>query len=92
MNNGKNEYVCSRCNISYFPKGEKVKRANKFDTPGPLTDAHGNITGDKMPIVSIVGDNKELSSSYKQPKLSPFFQEILRRPGVRLIDYQTSEE
>jgi hypothetical protein len=42
------EWYCNRCNISYFPnKGEKVKRANKFETPGPNTDIHGNITGDK---------------------------------------------
>lgn len=93
LNNDKDEFVCTRCNISYYPnRGEKVKRANKFATPGPLTDDHGNITGDKTPIVSMVGDNRELSSAYKQPKLSPFFKEILSRPGVNLIDYQTSEE
>ena len=81
--------------MSYFPnkEGEKVKRANKFETPGPLTDEHGNITGDKTMIVSMVDDNKrELSSSYRQPKLSPFFKEMLKRPGVKLIDYQTSED
>jgi hypothetical protein len=49
------EWFCTRCNVSYFPnKGEKVKRANKFETPGPLTDAHGNITGDKTPLVAMV--------------------------------------
>jgi hypothetical protein len=43
--------------VSYFPnKGEKVKRANKFETPGPMTDSHGNITGEKTPIVSMVED------------------------------------
>ena len=41
LNNDKEEFVCTHCNISYFPKGEKVKRANKFDTPGPLTDDMG---------------------------------------------------
>ena len=25
--------------------------------PGPMTDAHGKITGDKMPLVSIVQDD-----------------------------------
>ena len=89
----KEEYVCTNCNISYYPnQGEKVKRANKFATPGPLTDDHGNITGDKGPIVSMVGHKEELSSAYKQPKLSPFFKELVSRPGVNLIDYQTSEE
>jgi hypothetical protein len=93
LNNDKEEWICTRCNVSYFPKkGEKVKRANKFSTPVPLTDAYGNITGDKTPIVSIVDDKKELSPGYKPPKLSPFFVDMLRRPGVKLIDYQTSEE
>jgi hypothetical protein len=93
LNVNKEEWVCTRCNISYFPnKGEKVKRANKFSTLGPATDSHGNITGDKMPIVSIIDDKQNLSSAYKQPKLSPFFKDILSRPGVRLIDYQTSED
>jgi hypothetical protein len=45
------EWFCNRCHVSYYPnKGEKVKRANKFETPGPLTDAHGNITGEKTPL------------------------------------------
>jgi hypothetical protein len=78
------EFWCSRCSVSYFPDKEKVKRANKFSTPGGR---------DRMPLVSMVDDNKrELSSSYKQPKLSPFFKELLSRPGVNLVDYQTSEE
>lgn len=94
LDESKEEFVCSRCNISYFPKkGEKVKRANKFSTPGPLTNERGDIIGDKTPIVSIVHDKEELSSAYKQPKLSPFFKEFLAgRPGVRLIDYQTTED
>lgn len=93
LNNDKDEFVCTRCNISYYPtKGEKVKRANKFATPGPNTDDHGNITGDKMPIVSMINDSQKLSSSYKSPKLSPFFKELVSRPGVNLLDYQTSED
>ena len=64
----KEEWFCTRCNVSYFPnKGEKVKRANKFETPGPLTDAHGYITGEKTPIVSMVED-----SPTTQPKKSVF--------------------
>ena len=41
------EWFCTRCNVSYFPNKGKVKRANKFDTPGPMTDFHGNIIGEK---------------------------------------------
>ena len=93
LNDEKEEWVCTRCNVSYFPTKDKVKRANKFSTPGPLTDEHGNITGYKMPLVSMVDDTKrELSSSYKTPKLSPFFQEMLKRPGVNLLNYTTTEE
>jgi hypothetical protein len=56
----KEEWFCTTCNVRYYPnKGEKVKRANKFETLGPLTDAHRNITGEKTPIVSIINDTPE---------------------------------
>ena len=35
----------------------------RYYTLGPMTDAHGKITGDKMPLVSIVQDDIDLSSS-----------------------------
>ena len=35
----------------------------RYYTPGPMTDAHGKITGEKMPLVSIVQDDIDLSSS-----------------------------
>ena len=54
----KEEWYCNRCNISYFPnKGERVKRPNKFETPGPHTDSHGNIIGDKRPLVAMVDNS-----------------------------------
>jgi hypothetical protein len=90
----KEEWFCTRCNISYYPnKGEKVKRANKFDTPGPETDACGNIIGDRMPIVSMVNDNAsvEPSSIYKPLKLPRSFEELIKRPGVKILDYHTTE-
>lgn len=87
------EFWCTRCNVSYFPNKEKVKRKSVFSTPGHMTNEKGDIIGEKTPIVSMVDDNKrELSSAYKQPKLSPFFKELTSRPGVRLLDYQTSED
>jgi hypothetical protein len=59
------EWFCNRCHVSYFPsKGEKVKRPSKFETPGPETDKHGNIIGEKMPLVSMIKDDIELSSTY----------------------------
>ncbi|CAN5378233.1 hypothetical protein BH18THE2_BH18THE2_25230 [soil metagenome] len=88
----KEEWICTRCNVSYFPnKGEKVKRANRFQTPGPETDKHGNIVGEKMPLVSIVQDNKELSSAYGKEKLPKSFEEM-QRHGVKITSYTTTED
>ena len=79
------EYICPRCSTSYFPNlGEKVKRANKFETP----------KGPTAPIVALVdADNRdtEPSTVYKQPKLPRSF-EMLKRTGVKITDYQTSED
>ena len=87
----KEEWYCNRCSISYFPnKGERVKRANKFETPGPNTYIHGNITGEKRPILSIVEDKKEPSSSYSNPKLPGSFQEM-ERHGLKITGYTTTE-
>jgi hypothetical protein len=84
----KEEWFCTRCNVSYFPnKGEKVKRANKFETPGPHTDIHGNITGEKRPIVSMIDNTPNLS-----PKKSIFPRsfETLKRPGVNITSFSSS--
>ena len=83
----KEEWFCTRCNVSYFPnKGQKVKRANKFETPGPLTDAHGNITAEKTPLVSIIEDTPKPKDS--MPK---YFKEM-ERHGHRITGYTTTEE
>ena len=84
----KEEWYCNRCNISYYPnKGEKVKRANKFETPGPLTDNHGNIIGDRRPIVSMIDNTPNLS-----PKKSIFPRsfEMLKRPGVNITGFSST--
>jgi hypothetical protein len=60
-------------------------------TPGPETDSHGNIIGDKMPIVSMVKDDVEPSSSYKKPRLPRSFQEM-ERNGLRITSYSTTED
>ena len=67
------------------------KRANRFATPGPKTDKHGNITGEKMPLVSIVNDDKELSSAYGKEKLPKSFEEM-QRHGVKITSYTTTED
>jgi hypothetical protein len=82
------EWYCNRCNVSYFPnKGEKVKRANKFSTPGPLTDKHGNIIGDKMPIVAMIDDTPNLHP--KKP-VFPRSLEMLKRTGVNITGLSSS--
>lgn len=85
------EWFCNRCHISYFPAKEKVKRANKFETPGPEIDSHGNIIGDKMPLVSIVENDREPSSTYASPKLPKSFKEM-ERHGLKITSYTTTEE
>ena len=78
------EYVCPRCYESYFPNFQQVKRGSRFETPAGR---------DKMPLVSLVKDsNTEPSSVYHKPKLPPSLQQMLNRPGVKLLDYQTSED
>jgi hypothetical protein len=85
----KEEWICSRCNVSYYPnRGEKVKRANKFSTPGPETDIHGNITGDKTPIVSIVDDSNANVRTKKF--VFPHSLDMLKRPGVNITDFSSS--
>jgi hypothetical protein len=85
----KEEWFCTRCNVSYFPNsGEKVKRANKFETPGPLTDAHGSITGDKTPLVSMVDD----SATNAKPRKSVFPRSLegLKRTGVNITGFKST--
>jgi hypothetical protein len=85
----KEEWYCNRCSRSYYPnRGEKVKRANKFSTPGPETDIHGNITGDKMPIVSIVDDSNANVRTRKA--VFPRSLEMLKRPGVNITDFSST--
>ena len=79
------EYVCSKCYESYFPTLEKVKRRSRFETPAER---------DRLPLVSLVTDNTntEPSSVYHKPKMPNSIQQMLNRPGVKLLDYSTSED
>jgi hypothetical protein len=84
------EWFCTRCNISYYPnKGEKVKRANKFETPGPLTDKHGNIIGKKVPLVAMVDDAPNLRP---RSTLPPSFKALKERTGVNITDFHSTVE
>jgi hypothetical protein len=80
------EWFCTRCNISYYPnKGEKVKRANKFETPGPATDEHGNIIGGKTPLVAMVDDTTSTNKSRLPSSI-----EMLKRLGVNITDFHST--
>ena len=85
----KEEWYCNRCSVSYYPAKEKVKRANKIKTPGPLTDNHGNIIGDKRPLVAMV-DNT--APTYRKPKkpVIPRSLEHLKRPGVSITSFSST--
>jgi hypothetical protein len=85
------EWFCTRCNISYYPSKEKVKRPNKFTTPGPEIDSHGNIIGEKGPLLSMVENDREPSSSYNKAKLPKSFQEM-ERHGLKITNYNTTED
>jgi hypothetical protein len=74
----KEEWDCTRCSVSYFPyKGEKVKRTNKFTTPGPETDSHGNIIEDIMPLVSVVHDKKKMGEKCSLLNISKKLQSLI---------------
>jgi hypothetical protein len=83
----KGGYVCTKCTIEYWPTQQPVKKADKFDLPGPATDEHGNVIGDKdIPIA--VQDNPEVSStSYKHQKLTRAY-EALSRHGYKFTNYE----
>ena len=86
----KEEWYCNRCNVSYFPnKGERVKRANKFETPGPLTDNHGNIIGDKRPLVAMV-DNSAATNIRPKKLTIPRSFEYLKRSGVNITSFSST--
>ena len=83
------EYVCTFCTITYYPNNQLVKKANRFDNPGPHTNEQGVITGDNIPPIAVIDDpNSELSSTtYKQQKLSATF-EALKRQGYTITSYE----
>jgi hypothetical protein len=61
-------YLSTKCTIEYWPNQTPVKKADKFDLPGPETDQHGKVIGGKDILIAMIDEpNKELSStSYKQ--------------------------
>jgi hypothetical protein len=85
----KGAYTCTRCIITYWPNQQPVKKSNRFETPGPNTDPHGNVVGDKTIPIAVLEDirNEVHSTSYKQQKL-PAAYEALRKQGFKWITYE----
>ena len=65
-------------------------QSNKLSTPRLETDALGISQERRCPLVSIVQDEKELSSTYGKEKLPKSFEEM-QRHGIRIINYTTNE-
>ena len=63
---------------------EKVRNVAQFETPGGRNHYHLSRW--------LTNTNTEPSSVYHKPKISPSIQQMLDRPGVRLIGYSTSED
>jgi hypothetical protein len=81
-------YHCTKCTITYWPNQQPVKRSNRFETPGPNTDSHGNVIRDKKIPIAMLDNNREASStSYKQPKL-PAAYEALKKSGFTWVMYE----
>jgi hypothetical protein len=78
------EYLCSLCNIIYYPNNQLVKKGNKFDTP---SGSDPNV--DKSPPIVMMDDvNKDVSSTlYKQQKLTAAY-EALRKTGFTFTNYE----
>jgi hypothetical protein len=80
-------YLCVKCQIEYWPNQQPVKKADKFDLPGPATNEHGDILGDiDIPMVAM--DNPEPSATnFKQKKLAAAY-EALSRYGFKFRTYE----
>jgi hypothetical protein len=66
--------LCTYCNISYFPDHQNVKRPNKFETPGPETDIHGNVLTQDKPLLTAICP--ETWTKKKEDKLPKVFEAL----------------
>ena len=66
--------LCTCCNISYFPDHQNVKRPNKFETPGPETDIHGNVLTQDKPLITAICP--ETWTKKKEDKLPEVFEAL----------------
>jgi hypothetical protein len=78
------EYLCSFCNIVYYPNNQLVKKAKRFEVPDG-----SDPNQDRVPPIAMMDDpNKNVSSTmYKQQKL-PAAYEALSRHGFKFTNYE----
>jgi CRISPR/Cas system-associated protein Cas10 (large subunit of type III CRISPR-Cas system) len=78
------EYLCSFCNIIYYPNNQLVKKANRFEVPD---GSDPNV--DKSPPIVMMDDvNKDVSSTlYKHQKLAAAYK-ALQHQGFKFTTYE----
>ena len=79
-------YLCVKCVIEYWPNQQPVKKADKFDLPGPATNEHGDVLGDiDIPMVAM--DNPGPGpTNFNQSKLPEAYQ-ALGRHGFKWLTF-----
>ena len=78
------EYLCSFCNIIYYPNNQLVKKANRFEVP----DGSDPNVDKSPPIVMTDNVNEGLSSTtYKKQKLTAAY-EALKKAGYTFTNYE----
>lgn len=77
------EFICTFCNIIYYPNNQLVKKANRFEVPDG-SDPNEN----RVPPIAIIDDVKDVSSTlYKQQKLTAAY-EALKKQGFHWTSYE----
>ena len=77
------EFICTFCNIIYYPNNQLVKKANRFEVP---SGSDPNV--DKSPpIVMLDYANKDVSSTLQEQKLTAAY-EALRKQGYTFTTYE----
>ena len=76
------EYICTFCNIIYYPNNQLVKKANRFEVPDG-----SDPNQDRVPPIVMMDDVKESSTLYKNQKLTAAY-EALRKQGFNFTNYE----
>jgi hypothetical protein len=75
----------SLINDCYFPDHQNVRMQNKFETPGPETDIHGNVLTQDKPLLTAICP--ETWTTKKEDKLPEVF-EALKSKGFKWTSFE----